>query len=84
MYSHYIAEVGKMTVSAELIITLVIQLISIGIFIGIFKTTIAFMQQQIVELKADMKRYNNILERMIRVEDSAKSAHHRIDTLEVK
>lgn len=67
--------------SIELIISLIVQLVAIGIFIGVYKTTIAFMQQQIAELKEDMRKYNNILERMIRVEDSCKSAHHRIDTL---
>lgn len=71
-----------MTLSAELIISLIIQLIAIGVFIGVYKTTINFMQHQIIELKEDMRKYNNILERMIRVEDSTKSAHHRLDNLE--
>ena len=70
-----------MYMTYELIISIVIQLIAIGIFIGVYKTTISFMQLQISELKEDMRKYNNILERMIRVEDSAKSAHHRIDNL---
>ncbi len=73
-----------MNISIELTISIVIQLIAIGIFIGVYKTTIAFMQQQIIELKEDMRKYNNILERMIHVEDSTKSAHHRLDNLEAK
>lgn len=36
------------------------------------------------ELKEEMKRYNNVLERMIITEQSTKSAHHRIDALEGK
>jgi cell division protein FtsL len=72
----------KMNISPELIISVIIQLVAIGIFIGVYKTTIAFMQQQIIELKEDMRKYNNILERMICVEQSTKSAHHRIDSLE--
>lgn len=71
-----------MFMSYELIMSIIIQLVAVGIFIGVYKTTIAFMQLQISELKEDMRKYNNILERMIRVEDSAKSAHHRIDSLE--
>lgn len=82
-----------MQFSPELIISVVIQLISVGIFIGVFKTTISFMQEQIVEiknnlkadkqeLKDEMRKYNNILERMIVDEQSTKAAHHRIDTLE--
>lgn len=71
-----------MQFSPELIISVTIQLISIGIFIGVYKTTINFMQQQIKELKEDMRKYNSILERMIIAEQSTKSAHHRIDTIE--
>ena len=71
-----------MNISPELIISVIIQLIAVGIFIGVYKTTITFMQQQIAELKEDMRKYNNILERMITVEQSTKSAHHRIDALE--
>lgn len=71
-----------MNFSPELIISVVIQLIAIGIFIGVYKTTIHFMQLQIEELKNDMQKYNNILERMIITEQSTKSAHHRIDDLE--
>lgn len=70
--------------SPEFITSIVIQLISIGIFIGIFKTTINFMQEQIKDLKEEMRKYNNILERMIIVEQSTKSAHHRIDGMEQK
>ena len=82
-----------MQFSPELIISVVIQLVSVGIFIGVFKTTISFMQQQISEIKDDLKadkqelkdemrKYNNVLERMIVDEQSTKAAHHRIDTLE--
>lgn len=70
-----------MVISTELTISIIIQLIAIGIFIGVYKTTISFMQIQICELKQDMKKYNNVLERLIRVEDKASSAHHRIDDL---
>lgn len=73
-----------MNISIELTISIIIQLVAIGIFIGVYKTTIAFMQDQIKELKDDMRKYNNILERMIRVEDSTKSAHHRLDSWEVR
>lgn len=79
-------------ITPELVISLVIQLISVGIFIGVFKSTITFMQEQIAdikqnlkddkqELKDEMKKYNNVLERMIINEQAVKSAHHRIDEM---
>lgn len=64
------------------VLGLIIQIVSVGIFIGVNKSTIAFMQKQIEELKSDMRKYNNILERMIICEQSTKSAHHRIDGME--
>lgn len=84
-----------MTLSTELIISLIIQLVSIGIFIGVFKATVNFMQEQIIdikqnlkddkqELKEEMRKYNSVLERMIICEQSTKSAHHRIDMIEEK
>lgn len=63
------------------VIGLVIQIITVGIFIGIYKTTISFMQQQIEDLKSDMRKYNNVFERLIIAEQSTKSAHRRIDEL---
>lgn len=70
-----------MTLSPEFYMSLVIQLVAMGVVIGIYKTTISFMQVQIGELKDDMKKYNNMLERMIVVEQSTKSAHKRIDDI---
>lgn len=34
------------------------------------------------DIKDEMKKYNNVLERMIITEQSAKSAHHRMDDFE--
>jgi len=84
-----------MSFSPELILSVIIQLISVGIFIGVFKTTISFMQEQIKdikhtlkedkqELKDEMSKYNNVLERLIIAEQSTRSAHKRIDEWEHK
>lgn len=81
-----------MSFSPELILSVVIQLISVGIFIGVFKTTISFMQEQIKdikhtlkedkqELKDEMRRYNDVLSRLSVAENSISSCHHRLDEL---
>lgn len=51
------------------------------------KTT-AVMQEQIKDVKGDITtlstrvdKHNNLIERMVVVEESTKSAHHRIDGL---
>lgn len=71
--------VFEMNISAELVFSIVIQLIAVGIFIGVYKATVSFMQLQIKELKEDMRKYNNMLERLIKVEQKAEAAHQRID-----
>ncbi len=60
----------------------------IGSYFANSKTT-AVMQEQIKSIKEDINtlstrvdKHNNLVERMAKVEDSTKSAHHRIDHLE--
>lgn len=59
----------------------------VGSYFANSKTT-AVMQEQIKGIKEDIKtlsnrvdKHNNLVERMAKVEDSAKSAHHRITEL---
>lgn len=81
-----------MSIGLEFIITLIIQLLILAFFVGIYTATIKFMQKQIEdlketlledkkELKDEMAKYNNVLERMIITEQQAKSAHKRIDAI---
>lgn len=81
-----------MSIGLEFIITLIIQLLILAFFVGIYTATIKFMGKQIEdlkellandkkELKEEMKKYNNVLERMIITEQQAKSAHKRIDNI---
>lgn len=71
-----------MNLSPELVFSLIVQLITVGIFIGTYKQTINFMQQQIMDLKDDMHKYNNVLERLAIAELSVNTAHKRIDNIE--
>lgn len=71
-----------MSIGQEFVISLFIQLLILAFFVGIYVATIKFMDSQIKELKEEMKRYNNVLERLIITEQSTKSAHHRIDEWE--
>lgn len=72
-----------MNISAELLFTIITNLIAIGVFIGVYKTTINFMQQQIIDLKDEMHKYNNVLTRLAVAENTLKSLHHRLDDLEI-
>lgn len=65
-------------VSYELVgilITVVLQALYIAVKIGKF-------EEKLTNLEKKQDKHNNLIERMIRVEDSTKSAHHRIDNFE--
>ena len=87
--------IDELSVNQEFVISLLIQLLILAFFVGVYVTTIKFMQAKIdeikqalkedkAELKSDMKRYNNYLERLIRLEDSDRAAHRRIDEIKDK
>lgn len=72
-------DIIKIITVAGFVIGIVIQIVTVGIFIGIYKTTISFMQKQIEELREEMHRYNNVLSRLAVAENSISSCHRRID-----
>lgn len=66
-----------MTLSIELIgilITVVVQALYIAFKIGKF-------EEKLISIEKKQDKHNNLIERMVRVEDSCKSAHKRIDDL---
>lgn len=75
--------------SASVIISLVglgisvcVNLISIGVFIGQMKGFRELIEYRFKSLETKQDKYNHLQERTIKNESSAASAHHRIDTLE--
>ncbi len=71
-----------MNISAELLLLIVINVTSSGIFIGGLAMSIKFIEQQIKRLEEKQDKHNNLIERMAVVEQSTKSAHHRIDGMQ--
>ena len=66
-------------ITLEFLLLLAINLLTAGIFIGGLAMTIKFIEQQIKRLEEKQDKHNNLIERMVRVEDSTKSAHKRIN-----
>ena len=62
---------------AGTLITVVIQALYIAYKIGKF-------EEKLTAIEKKQDKHNNLIERMVRVEDKASSAHHRIDTIEGK
>lgn len=55
-------------------LTVIIQALYIANRIGKF-------EEKLTSLEKKQDKHNNLIERMVRVEDSVKSAHHRLDSL---
>lgn len=62
---------------AGILITVVIQALYIAFKIGKF-------EEKLTAIEKKQDKHNDLIERMVRVEDSTKSAHKRLDLLEVK
>lgn len=62
---------------AGILLTVVIQALYIACKIGRFEAKL-----EALEKKQD--KHNNLIERMVHVEDSVKTAHHRLDSMEVQ
>lgn len=59
---------------AGILITVIIQALYIAFKIGKF-------EEKLISLEKKQDKHNNLVERMVRVEDSTKSAHKRIDDI---
>ena len=57
-----------------ILITVIVQALYIAFKIGKF-------EEKLNTLEKKQDKHNDLIERMVRVEDSVKSAHHRIDGL---
>ena len=62
---------------AGILLTVVIQALYIAFKIGKF-------EEKLTALEKKQDKHNDLIERMVRVEDSTKSAHHRLDNIEGK
>ena len=61
------------------LITICAYLVSFGVVFGMVKNEIKNLTKQIDRLEIKQDKHNGLIERMVVVEQSTKSAHHRID-----
>ena len=73
-----------MSISMEFMLIIVVNVLTAGIFLGGLAMSIKFIEQQIQHLEEKQDKHNNLIERMVKVEESTKSAHHRLDNIEGK
>lgn len=73
-----------MSISIEVALVLVVNLISIGIWVGSMSSFRKHINYRLDKLEEKQDKHNKLIERMTVVEQSVKSAHHRIDGIENK
>lgn len=73
-----------MQISFEFLLVIVVNVLSAGIFLGGLSMSIKFIEKQIKRLEDKQDKHNNLIERMVKVEESTKSAHKRLDCIEGK
>ena len=73
-----------MNISFDFLLVIVTNVLSAGLFISGLATSIKFIEKQIKRLEEKQDKHNNLIERMVKVEESTKSAHKRLDTIEGK
>lgn len=68
-----------MTLSMELLVMIVINVLLGGIYIGGLAMAIKFIEKQIDNLAAKQDKHNSVIERTFFCEQSLKSEHKRLD-----
>ena len=66
---------ANVTLSTEFWIQIVIYAVSFGTVFGTFRTRLNYMEKK-------LDKHNNFAERVISLESSVKSAHHRLDRID--
>lgn len=73
-----------MTLGIETVIQLIIQAVTVTAVIATVRSNQHFMEEKLNNLEKKQDKHNSLIERMAVVEQSTKSAHHRVDHLEEK
>lgn len=73
-----------MSISIEIAIVIIVNLVSIGIWVGSISSFKKHINYRLDKLEAKQDKHNNLIERMAIVEQSTKSAHHRIDDMKTE
>lgn len=68
-----------MSISLEFLLVIIINVLSAGVFLGGLAMAIKYIEKQIARLEEKQDKHNCLIERMVKVEESTKSAHRRLD-----
>lgn len=68
-----------MNFSFELVLQIVVQAVTVTAIVTAVRCSQRFTEEKLNSLEKKQDKHNSLIERMVIVEQSCKSAHHRID-----
>lgn len=71
-----------MTMTMSNIVTISVYLISFAVLFSRVTTSIKYIEEKIDRLERKQDKHNGLIERMVVVEQSTKTSHHRLDEME--
>ena len=71
-----------MNLSVEVMIMIIVQVITGGVFIGGLSMAVKFIEKQLDRLESKQDRYNNLIARTFACEKSLEAGHKRLDSVE--
>ena len=71
-----------MNIGLELLVVIIINVATCGVFIGGLAMAVKFIEKQIERLEEKQDKHNSVIERTYACEQSLKAEHHRLDSLE--
>ena len=71
-------------ISIEFAVSIIIQVISVGIFVGGSIVWQKFVEKWLTRIEDKQDKYNNYLERLVKCEQATCSSHHRLDEIIIK
>ena len=71
-----------MNLSIEVLVMIIVQVITGGVFIGGLSMAVKFIEKQLDRIEVKQDKYNNLIARTFACEKSLEAGHKRLDSLE--
>ena len=65
-------------VTGEFLLVIIINILSLGVYIGSLKTAMSFFKEGLKRLEEKQDKHNAVIERTFHLEESVKALHQRV------
>ena len=68
-------------ITGEFLVVIIINVVSLGIYIGSLKTAMAFFKDELKRLEGKQDRYNDVIYRTFKLEEKTENHEKKLDEL---